>query len=185
MQDTRTAIARLESSEGDSSGVAAIAGWIAGSSNTNSTLRRNELLEPTAAVTRNVGPPAGSWTSTVAGAGAGAETLQIRSRLSSITCTFTPLFNQILRIILDQLASTSNDFNDIFKINFSARSRYRRCPYSTCWNRNVEIYKPRSVVGFKPESKNTLPNTSLAFNNVMLTSTIILVEILKKPSVKS
>ena len=106
MQDTRTAIARLESSEGDSSGVAAIAGWIAGSSNTNSTLRRNELLEPTAAVTRNVGPPAGSWTSTVAGAGAGAETLQIRSRLSSITCTFTPLFNQILRIILDQLAST-------------------------------------------------------------------------------
>ena len=84
MQDTRTAIARLESSEGDSSGVAAIAGWIAGSSNTNSTLRRNELLEPTAAVTRNVGPPAGSWTSTVAGAGAGAETLQIRSRLSVI-----------------------------------------------------------------------------------------------------
>lgn len=99
MQDTRTAIARLESSEGDSSGAAAIAGWIAGSSTTNSTLRRNELLEPTAAVTRNVGPPAGSWTSTVAGAGAGAETLQIRSRLSSITCTFTPLFNQILRII--------------------------------------------------------------------------------------
>lgn len=105
MQDTRTAIARLESSEGDSSGGAVIAGWIAGSSNTNSTLRRNELLEPTAAVTRNVGPPAGSWTSTVAGAGAGAETLQIRSRLS-ITCTVTPLFNQILRIILDQLAST-------------------------------------------------------------------------------
>ena len=63
-------IVRLASSEGESS---AADGAVEEMGSMNSTLRRNELLEPTAAVTRSVGPPAGLRTST-AWVGA-AETL--------------------------------------------------------------------------------------------------------------